>query len=81
MTDYPLMSENMVIIKEGRRMDEKMEIQAAYIRVFGAAAAALEELAALGEQVRVPEVVKAKEILIQAIADTEEHTELAAPEP
>lgn len=58
-----------------------MEIQAAYIRVFGAAAAALEELAGLGEGVRVPEVVRAREILSRAIAETEEHTELAAPEP
>lgn len=58
-----------------------MEIQAAYIRVFGAAAAALEELAGLGEGVRVPEVVRAREILSRAIDETEEHTELAAPEP
>lgn len=58
-----------------------MEIQAAYIRVFGAAAAALEQLAALGENVRVSEVVKAREILSQAIADTEVHTDLAGPEP
>ena len=58
-----------------------MEIQDAYIRVFGAAAAALEELAALGDGVRVTEVVRAREILSQAIADTEEHTDLADPEP
>ena len=50
-----------------------MEIQDAYIRVFGAAAAAL------GDGVR--EVVRAREILSQAIADTEERTDLAGPEP
>lgn len=54
-----------------------MELQDAYIRVFGAAAAALDELAALGDNVRVSEVVSAKEILSGAIADTEEHTDLA----
>lgn len=61
-------------------MDEKLDIQAAYIRVFGAAAEALGQLAALGDGVRVPEVVKAREILSQAIEDTEENTDLAGPE-
>ena len=56
-----------------------MELQDAYIRVFGAAAAALEELAALGDNVKVPEVVRAKTILREAIADTEEHTDLTMP--
>ena len=62
-------------------MDKDMDVQSAYIRVFGAAAAALEQLAALGDGVRVAEVVNAREILRQAIADTEEHTALAGPEP
>lgn len=57
-----------------------MELRDAYIRVFGAAAAALEELAALGDGVIVPEVVRAKAILCQAIEDTEEHTDLATPD-
>lgn len=58
--------------------DNRMELQDAYIRVFGAAAAALDELAALGDKVKVPEVVRAKMILKQAIDDTEEYTDLAA---
>lgn len=54
---------------------------AMYIKLYGGAAAALEQLAALGDGVRVPEVVKAREILSQAIAGAEELAGLTGPEP
>lgn len=55
---------------------QTLEIQAAYIRVFGAAGAALDELETLPAGVGDPSIEKARRILRQAIEDTEECTEL-----
>lgn len=55
---------------------EPLQIQAAYVRIFGAAAAALDELERLPKHVTLPEIDTARRILAQAIADTEEHTDI-----
>lgn len=55
---------------------QPMNIQAAYIHVFGAVGAALDVLAPLRANSHVPEIEKACRILQQAIEDTEEHTNL-----
>ena len=43
-----------------------------YIKLYGAAGAALAELMKLGDKVTVPEVVKAKQILQTAIDEVEQ---------
>lgn len=55
---------------------QPMNIQSAYIRVYRAAAAALDELERLPQHPALPEVAAARRILAKAIADTEEHTEI-----
>ena len=55
---------------------QPMNIQAAYIRVFGAVGAALDVLEPLRANSSVVEIKEACRILQQAIEDTEEHTNL-----
>ncbi len=55
---------------------QPINIQTAYIRVFGAAAAALDVLQPLRANGSLPQIEKACRILQRAIEDTEEHTNL-----
>lgn len=55
---------------------QPMDTQSAYIRVFGAAGAALDALEPLREASNIPEIHEACRILQQAIEETEEFTAL-----
>ena len=50
---------------------ETMNLRAAYIHLFGAAAFALEQLEGLGDKVACREIILAKNLLRDALAKTE----------
>ena len=56
--------------------EDTLEIQTAYIRVFGAAVAALDELKVLQKLIEAPELTAACQILAEVIDETEGRVDL-----